>query len=239
MSNGIITKLAMSPKERNSFRCLDVARRILGEEIQLTRHSLHKSGDGWLEFGVCLEGGGLWTVVKVFHKDNRAVSVECRLSTPTSVEHHTCRKIGKTRREWLWMRFCKDSYSNFLMDQDFAHVSPPEKFIRPIDNIIKMVRDHNQGQMLHAFTLCVGPRLADALTAIAPHYHAMVAYMVSLGFENPELIAKMADKLNGFGLPLVRRVYPQLISHKLSAVQPMSGPNALIYHMRSKVKASP
>jgi hypothetical protein len=35
-------------------------------------------------------------------------------------------------------------------------------------------------------------------------------------------------------IPLVRRVYPQLIANKITSVQPLQGPTGLVYYMRFK-----
>jgi hypothetical protein len=35
-------------------------------------------------------------------------------------------------------------------------------------------------------------------------------------------------------IPLVRRIYPQLIANKIVSVQPLTGPTGLVYYLRHK-----
>lgn len=44
----------------------------------------------------------------------------------------------------------------------------------------------------------------------------------------------LIEKFKAISLPVVRRIYPQLIAKQLTSVQPMKGPSALIYYLRYK-----
>lgn len=39
-------------------------------------------------------------------------------------------------------------------------------------------------------------------------------------------------------MPLIKRIYPQLIADKLCSVQPLSGPSSLIYYLRHKYSSN-
>lgn len=81
--------------------------------------------------------------------------------------------------------------------------------------------------------------LRSHLKAIADEYTEffepfMLATIMGVGSlidnGNDDMIAQFKK----ISLPMVRRLYPQLIANHVVSVQPMKGPSALIYYMRSK-----
>lgn len=60
--------------------------------------------------------------------------------------------------------------------------------------------------------------------------------------ENQKKMNESPEEVGEFkriSIPLVRRIYPQLIASKICGVQPLAGPSSLVYYLRDKYTNQP